>query len=141
MGNLLPSAEDKPIKIDSEPSGAGVYVMGEKVGVTPLAISRKDVFPVAYPKEKESLYGKVIIKKEGCLDFAKTVNQTITDAGLHARLNCGDMAPISSPASMEAPHSSQAVEQRLEKIKDLLTKGLITEDEAKKARERILNDL
>ena len=141
LGNLLPPTENKPIKIDSDPSGAEVYVMGEKVGVTPLAVNRKDVFPIIYPKEKEFLYGKVILKKEGCLDFAKTVNPKIIDVGLHAQLSCRDMAPISSPASRDAPRISETVEQRLEKIKDLLNKGLITEDEAKKARASVLNDL
>jgi len=141
LGNLFPSAEDKPIRIDSDPSGAGVYVMGEKVGVTPLAISRKDVFPITYPKEREFLYGKVTLKKEGCLDFARTVNPKIIDGGLHAQLSCGDLTSVAPPTSMDAPHTNETVEQRLEKIKELLNKGLITEEEAKKARERVLNDL
>jgi PEGA domain len=141
LGSLFPSAEDKPIRIDSDPSGAEVYVMGEKVGVTPLAIRRKDVFPVTYPKEKELLYGKVILKKQGCLDFPKTVNPKIIDAGLHAQLECGDMAPASPPAAREAPRLNATIEQRLEKIKELLNKGLITEEEAKKARASVLNDL
>jgi cytochrome c-type biogenesis protein CcmH/NrfG len=40
-----------------------------------------------------------------------------------------------------APRMSKTVEQRLEEIKDLQNKGLITDDEAKKAREHVLNDL
>ena len=42
---------------------------------------------------------------------------------------------------METPHNSETLEQRLDKIKELLIKGLISEEEAKKARERVLNDL
>lgn len=141
VGNLFRSTEDQPIKIESKPSGAGVYVMGQKLGVTPLAISRKDVFPLTYPKEKESEYGKVTLMKEGCLDFAKTVSPKIIDAGLHVQLNCGDSTPISSPTSSDAPRVSETVEQRLGKIKDLLNKGIITGEEAEKARARVLNDL
>ncbi len=140
-GNLFPAAGDNPIKIESEPSGAEVYVMGEKAGVTPLQISHKNVFPNTYPKGKESVYGRITLKKAGCLDFTRTVNAEISSVGLRAQLDCGDMNPASPSTSGDAPRSSEAVEQRLDKIKDLLNKGLITEEEAKKAREHILNDL
>jgi len=135
------SAGNNPINIESEPSGADVYVMGEKIGVTPLKINPQDVFPTTYPKEKEPLYGKVTLKKAGCSDFTKTVSMKITNVGLHAQLQCGDMNPASSPTTKAAPDISESVEQRLEKIRDLQNKGLITEEEAKKARERVLNDL
>ena len=138
VGNFFPSTAENPIKIESDPSGATVYVMGEKVGVTPLKISHKDVFPNTYPKEKESLYGRVTLKKAGCSDFTKTVNAEIINVGL---LDCGDMNPASSRTFRDAPRINETVEQRLDKIKDLLNKGLITEEEAKKAREHVLNDL
>jgi hypothetical protein len=140
-GNLFPAAGDNPIKIESDPSGAEVYVMGEKAGVTPLQISHKDVFPITYAKGKESVYGRITLKKAGCSDFTRTVSAEISNAGLHAQLDCGDMYPASSRTSREAPRNSETVEQRLDKIKDLLNKGLITEDEAKKAREHVLSDL
>jgi hypothetical protein len=147
------NAQDS-IQIESEPPGADVYVMGKNVGATPLSLSRKDVFPLTYPKEKESLYGSVTLKKPGCADYAKPVSAGVLDKGLKATLACGDTAPVAPrtakmpPAPMPeqaqpaaAPAASDAVEQRLEKIKRLLDKGLINEDEAKKARERVLNDL
>jgi hypothetical protein len=138
--NLFPSATDT-IKIESEPSGAEIYVMGEKVGVTPLKISPKDVFPNTYPKEKESLYGRVTLKKAGCSDFTRSVSTEISNAGLRAQLECVEMNPTLTRTSRDAPRNNETVEQRLDKVKDFLNKGLITEEEAKKARERILNDL
>jgi len=140
-GELFPAAGNNPIRIDSVPTGAEVYVMGEKIGTTPLAISSKDVFPNLYPREKESLYGRITLKKPGCSDLTRTVSSGIIGAGLHARLDCNNGTPPSSGIPKEVPDSSASVEQRLDKIKDLLDKGLITDDEAKKARERILNDL
>jgi hypothetical protein len=140
MNNLFPAAGDNPIKIESDPSGAEVYVMGEKVGVTPLKISHQDVFPNLYPKEKLSLYGRVTLKKVGCSDFTRTVSAEISNAGLRAQLDCVNMNPTSR-TFMETPHSNETLEQRLDKIKELLNKGLISEEEAKKARERVLNDL
>ena len=141
VSNTFPSAGNNPIKIESDPSGAEVYVMGEKVGVTPLQMSQKDVFPNTYPKEKVTMYGSVTLKKTGCSDFTRTVSAEISNVGLRAKLDCGDMNPASSRTFGDVPRISETVEQRLDKIKDLLSKGLITEDEAKKARERTLNDL
>lgn len=141
VGNLFPAAGNNPIKIESVPSGAAVYVMGEKVGVTPLQISHKDVFPNTYPRDKESVYGRIILKKDGCSDFTRTVSAEISNAGLHAQIDCGDMTSASPGISRDAPRNSETIEQRLDKIKDLLNKGLISEEEAKQARARILNDL
>ena len=115
--------------------------MGEKVGVTPLKISHQDVFPNIYPKEKLSVYGRVTLKKSGCSDFTRTISAEISNAGLRAQLDCVNMIPASSKTFMEAPHSSENLEQRLDKIKELLNKGLISEEEAKKARARVLNEL
>lgn len=140
MGSFFPSAGNRLIKIESDPPGATVYVMGEDRGVTPARISNADVFPNIYPKEKESLYGKVTLKKAGCTDVTKAVNADIIDSGLRARLDCGDLNPPSG-GSRNAPRSNETVEQRLDRIKDLLSKGLISEEEAKKAREHIINDL
>lgn len=138
---LPESAGNNPIKIESEPSGAEVFAMGEKIGITPLAISPKNVFPTTYPKEKEPLYGKVTLKKSGCSDLTKTVSTKIANVGLRAQLECGGLNPAPPQRSRDTSVTSETAEQRLVKIKNLLDKGLITEEEAKKARERILNDL
>lgn len=139
-GNLFSAAGDKPIKIESVPPGADVNVMGENIGVTPMMLSRDKVFPNLYPKEKESLYGKVTLRKAGCLDFTRTISTEIGNYGLHAQLDCGDKSTASTSSGTASP-ASETVEQRLDKVKDLLGKGLITDEEAKKARERILNGL
>lgn len=140
VGSMFPPSGDAPFKIESDPSGAAVYVMGENVGVTPLKISQKDVFPTIYPGKKVSFYGKVTIKKAGCADFTKTINGHIIVNGLRAKLDCGNNNPAPSATGV-TPQINETVEQRLDKIKDLLNKGLISEDEAKQARARILNEL
>ena len=139
--SLFPSAGNQSFQIESEPGGAEVYAMGEKVGVTPLQLDRKQVFPNVYPKEKESLYGRVTLKKPGCEDFTRPVSMKIASSGLRAELNCGDAGQAASATPAQAPRAGETVEQRLEKIRDLLGKGLISEDEAKRARERILGDI
>lgn len=137
-GDMFPPAGNNPIKVESIPSSAEVYVMGEKVGLTPLEVSHTDVFPNTYPREKESMYGRITLKKEGCFDYTRTVSGEVSKSGLQAKLDCAQMNPA---LSSDASRSNQTVEQRLNKIKDLLDKGLITEEEAKKARERIINEL
>lgn len=140
-GGLFPAAGDDPIKIESSPTGAEVYVMGEMIGVTPLSISHKDVFPNVYPKAKESVYGRVTLRKAGCADLTRTISTEISSNGLRAQLDCGDKDPAASAKSGNAPVVSETVEQRLNKVKDLQSRRLITEEEAKQARERILQDL
>ncbi len=119
--------------------------MGAKAGVTPLQLTREDVFPNLYPKDKESLYGRVTLRKSGCADFTTTVSSQVSSYGLHAKLDCGGDKPAPAAAAgvsgISSGSSSETAEQRLGKIKELLDKGLITEEEAKKARERILNEL
>lgn len=147
LGNMFASTANNPIRIQSDPSGADVYVMGKKVGTTPLKISQSDVFPTNYSKDMQDLYGKVTIKMAGCSDYVKTVNTKIVNVGLKAKLDCGQNSPEAQQTGAAAPQyrmparMSKTVEQRLQEIKDLLSRGLITEDEAKQARERVLNDL
>ncbi len=152
IGHMFSSSSDSPIRIESDPEGADVYVMGEKVGVTPLKLGQRAVFPNTYPKDKESLYGQVTLKKAGCSDYTKSVNAKIVDVGLKAKLECGASSSPSASSSSgsevreirevrSAPRLSETVEQRLEHIKELLDKGLITSDEARKAREHVINDL
>ncbi|MGA7595966.1 MAG: PEGA domain-containing protein [Gallionella sp.] len=138
-GRFFPPAGNAPFKVESDPAGAAVYVMGNNMGVTPTQISQKDVFPNIYPRENESLYGKIVLRKAGCKDYTRTVNGDITSFGLHAKLDCASTSPAPSAAVQAAP--GETVEQRLDKVKELLNKGLISEDEAKKARARILNEL
>lgn len=143
------SADHESIKIDSDPSGATVYVMGEKVGVTPMTISQKLIFPMQYDRSKESLYGKVTLKKGGCADLEKPVSAKMMAEGYKATLDCGDLTPASSAMgntrgavrTVPIPRLSENLEQRLARIKDMQEKGLISEDEAKAARARVLGDL
>lgn len=141
VGSFFPSAGDNTFKIDSNPSGVAVYVMGEQVGVTPLKLGKKDVFPNIYPMEKVSLYGKVTLKQEGCAEFTRPINAEIINSGLLAQLDCADKNPPLTMPSGSTPRISESIEQRLDKIKELLNKGLISEEEAKKARAHVLNEL
>jgi hypothetical protein len=142
VDNYLPqNAGSSAIQIDSDPPGAEIFVMGERIGTTPAMISPKKIFPTTYPKDQESLYGRVLLTKDGCADLIKAVSTKVMNTGLHARLECADQHPTPTSKPTEAVDVGGNVEQRLMKIRDLLDKGLITDEEAKRARDRIINNL
>lgn len=126
-------AEPGFISVESEPAGADVVVMGKNLGRTPLRIRQDDVFPVTYPPEKLAQYGTIMLKKEGCRDLVQTVDSKVYARGLKARLDCGARPSTGGEAG--------SAEERLRRLKELLEKGLISEEEAKAARKRILEGL
>jgi len=146
LGQML--FEPTSVQIDSKPSGAGVYVMGKKVGETPMRISSSAPYPENYNKANRSLYGKIILKKEGCKDLIESVSDKSISSGINAVLDCNDGNNRATEHKMNsvaprhvAPGRFDELNQRLEEVKKLEKEGLITKDEAKKARERILKGL
>jgi hypothetical protein len=84
----------KPGRVDvsSDPAGADVYVMGEKAGVTPLALDQDAIFPLTYSAEKHALYGVIELRKAGCLPARQSVSTRAVSRGLHVKLDCGEAA-------------------------------------------------
>jgi len=156
---------DTRIQITSEPSGAAVYLMGTKTGVTPITVSERAIYPVSYLPENEKYYGKIILRKEGCREFSKRLTRFDVYKGLVARLDCETSAANEPVRKREQPPESQhpiapvpaAVRkpdpgdvaptpdvpaQQLEQLRTLQRlqeEGVLTEDEEKKLRKRILN--
>jgi len=118
------------VSIESEPTGATVYAMGKEVGVTPLKIRQEVVFPMNYKPEDRDLYGTVLLRKRGCKDFRQHVSSDDYRYGLRATLDCGQKKVV-----------AKSVEQRLQQLKELHDKGLITDEEEKTTRQRILDGL
>jgi len=118
------------ITIESEPTGAAVYAMGEQVGVTPLVIRQEVVFPMNYDPAKRDLYGTVLLRKTGCQDYRQHVSVDAYRFGIKAKLACG-----------QKQAEPKSIEQRLRELKELHDKGLITDEEEKATRQRILNGL
>jgi PEGA domain len=118
------------ITIESEPAGATVYAMGKDVGVTPLKIRQAVVFPMNYGPETRELYGTVLLRKTGCRDYRQHVNTDAYRYGIRATLDCG-----------RKQAQPKSVEQRLRQLKELHDQGLITDEEEKTTRRRILDGL
>ena len=128
--NLLP--------VRSEPSGASVYVMGEKQGVTPMTLNVTKLYPVAYSKENEQDYGRITLKHEGCSDRIVKVTNEMTGKGMKEKLACvGDDKNIAK----ETLSSDKSIRQRLQELKMLKDDGLIDDEEYQKVRQRVLQSL
>lgn len=151
----------KPSRVDitSDPAGADVYVMGSRVGLTPLTLDENTIFPLIYPGEKQALYGAVELRKAGCKSAMHRVSTRAVAKGVHVKLDCGEAARTETSTPRQAQPSQPPVsangqaqttpvvkekpgiEFRLKQVQDLRDKGLITEQEAREIRQRILGEL
>lgn len=134
----LLSGGDNQITVDSEPSGAAIYVMGESVATTPAVIDLSTVYPVTYAPESQDDYGRITLKRAGCDDRVITVSPRMISSGLKTKLDCvaAEASPVTTPTLTGKP-----VAQRLQELQALKEKGLITEEEYQAIRQRILESL
>ncbi len=147
-----PSLSEQRVHVESEPSGANVYVMGRMVGHTPIHLDQGQVFPLTYSADQEQAYGKVVLRKAGCGSHEQRVSAVDVSNGIRAKLECGNaLAPrtraepghdAASPKRPgdEAP-AGPSVRSRLLRLNRLREDGLITEREYRETRQRILDEL
>lgn len=135
--SLMPRSSDH-FAVTSEPSGATVYVMGDVAGKTPLELSTSQVFPVTYPYELQSKYGKIELTYPGCEPYRRRVSNSVLANGLKAKLDCPQAA---APAAVAPRAATMDIETRLRKLKGLFDEGLITEEEYNSKRQAILQEL
>ena len=94
------------ILVTSEPPGAEVYVMGERLGTTPLNLNQHAVFPQVFPAGRRAQYGSIELRKPGCKDSVQRVSTQLLARGVHVRLECdarsGAPPAVSRPAEPEA---------------------------------------
>lgn len=135
--SLTPAASDS-FTVASDPSGAEVFVLGAPVGTTPVDVSVAQVFPATYPAEKETLYGRVVVRKEGCEEKVVAVSTRAVARGLTVRLDCAP--PAASAMSTPTP-AADDVAARLQRLETLRRDGTITEPEYEAHRRRILESL
>ena len=142
-----PIGPREEITIDSDPQGARVYVAGAEVGITPLPVVLDKVFPrrwtsrISDDEEAFAFYRRletVELKKDGCETYKKRYVESELKDDIKVALRCD---PNYKPAPAGAPPQAASIEQRLRALEDLKGKGLITEEEFRSQRQRILGDL
>jgi hypothetical protein len=157
------------IKIDSDPSGATVRASGREIGTTPLTIIPDEIFPPRFVGTGYQAAGKLEIDKAGCQPYRKDVDDAVLSKDITARLTCDpaamEQAPAPTPSGAPAPATVQqaptvvpsvpaapaagstpakpasAVRQRLQTLESLHKDGLVTDQEYRSIRKRILDGL
>jgi hypothetical protein len=137
--------------VTSSPAGATVYANGEKLGVTPLHYKLYKAFPAGWKDMMFQAQGVLMVKMDGCEDYILNVNDYILSNPIHAELKCDevDRSALQAPAQQDSGNASQQrtilpegeVETRLRKLESLYQDEVITEDEYKATRKRILEEL
>lgn len=131
--------QPKPANVTSIPSGATVYANNLELGKTPLKRNLYDDFPAGWQNSIYQAQGVLIVKKDGCKDFTLKINDAILRNPIHAELKCRKVSKTEIPAPVAS--SQNETEARLKKLDALLKKGLVTKEEYKKTRERILSEI
>ncbi len=139
------------VLIESVPPGAQLMVSGRDIGVTPLTVDLDKVFPrhwttrIKTDEEGFAFYRRLEtldIKKDGCEPYTQQVVETDLARDIKIVLKCDpnyQAAPMMAPAAM--PALNVDIEHRLRTLEELKTKGLVTDDEYRAQRQRILNGL
>ena len=95
---------EMPLNIESDPSGAAVFIMDRHVGDTPLQITQQQLYPVAYDAGKQQAYGNIQLRKAGCEDASQRVRYQDFNKGLMIKLNCGEVTKtVTKPTAFPSP--------------------------------------
>lgn len=136
------------LSVTSKPTGATVYTMSKKLGITPLTIHQEKIFPATYPPEQQNYYGILQFKKKGCKDQSVRVSTAAMVKGIDVKFDCGQPAlrkrTIETGSNTTAPASittAPTARTRLLQLNELYQEGLITEKEYQEIRKRILDKL
>lgn len=146
-GGISKDRTEYGIRITSEPSGATVYASGKKVGATPLFL-RSDTFPTRPVGFIYRSVGTLTLKHTGCKTYNKEVNDKMLSQDMHVVLECGPAyseTPSPEPAPVAVPEEPTkidgSIERRLRELNALHKEGLITDQEYRVIRKRILDEL
>jgi hypothetical protein len=147
-GHMLGGPPDK-ISVDSEPQGAHVLASHVDVGATPVTIVVDEVFPKRWTLATErdedgGLFyrrmGTLAFKKDGCAPYKMQVLSSDLTHDIKVKLNCDpNYKPVKEETVLDK--RDDAVDARLERLEGLKKKGLITDEEYRAQRQRILDDL
>ena len=143
------------ITIDSEPQGAQVFVADKQIGITPVVVVLDDIFPMHWTsrtkKDDEgfAFYRRLdtlTIKKEGCETYNAQVDTNDLARDIKIGLKCDPnykppVAATPPSATPAPPAEADTLEQRLQRLETLKQKGLISDEEYRTQRQRVLGEI
>lgn len=137
--------ERRTTTIDSTPSGAAVLASGVKLGVTPLTIHPDEVFPPRFVGFEYRAAGTLSLEKPGCKSYTRQVDDAVLSRDIHVDLECDPdfRPPAAGSKSVESPVESatDTFAIRLQRLQSLHEQGLITTEEYRRLRQKILDQL
>lgn len=156
----LPAPAQQPslqqLRIESDPPGAEVLLIGGSAGHTPLSVGERAIYPNDYSDEQAPLYGLVTLRRAGCATHVQRVTLEDIERGMHVTLDCdpavatsapdGRASPVATgktgPVHPTVPVASESVSQRrlrqLQVLQELLDEGLLSAAEEQRIRRELL---
>ena len=151
----------RKLRIETDPPGAEVLLIGGKAGYTPLTIDERALYPNDYRDDEAHLYGTVTLRRAGCGTVVHRVTLDDLGRGLNVTLDCGAPSDVRAASAGKAETSvsaasptpavpptatgataTEAVSQRrlrqLQVLQELLDEGLIDSAEEQRIRRRLL---
>ncbi len=124
---------------------------GQPIGRTPVQISQVQNFPPRWHGTSYTVKGRLEFRKPGCEPYSLEMNEGMLLKDIQVRLQC-DPGAVEADESREAEEekgpapdagttNARAVEARLERLKELRERGVITSEEYRQQRKRILDSL
>jgi len=128
-----------------------VLADGKPIGRTPVRISQVQNFPPRWHGTSYMVKGRLAFRKPGCEPYSLEVNEGMLLKDIQVKLQC-DPGAVEATGSPERPGEqapapaggttgAQAIEKRLERLKELRERGVITDEEYRQQRKRILDSL
>ena len=133
------------VTIASEPAGASIFANGVARGVTPQSVVRDEVFPPHWKGTEYRVDGVLTLRKAGCEPYTTSVNDVVLSKDVMVHLRCpAESAPGVEPAAAAPPGSpasgpSDEAAARLRNLDALHKQGLVTDEEYRRIRQRILD--
>ncbi len=151
-GLAPPQSRAAKIMISSEPTGAIAYADGAELGVTPLKIQPSDNFRSGFVGSSYRYFGKLTLRKPGCEPWSTEVDDHVLSHDVRVKLKCdpgllpaseATLNPTANPQSAagSASRLNDKTAERLKRIESLRKGGLISDEEYRKARARIIEQL
>ncbi len=140
------------ITVDSQPQGASVYAGERALGRTPVTIVLDDVFPKRWTSRTEkdeegfAFYrrlGTLNFRKAGCEPYTLPVDSDVLRDDIKVTLTCDPnyQPPAGGEQKPRDEAAASAIEERLRRLDELRQKGLLSEEEYRTQRQRILSEL
>lgn len=136
------AAEKLGINVTSDPQGATVLASGKELGRTPLFLPA-GTFPTKMVNLIYRPVGTLTLKRPGCRTHDIEVNEKVLSKDIHVALECGPAYAVEEPPRPAAPPAATggSTARRLRELNKLRDEGLITEEEYRSVRKRILDEL